>query len=70
MRSVTSSGMRIFTPSIPGVGIMRLRYPVFPVHQEGNAIWKSLQALQDVSLNPEAWDHIHVLEQKLVMHLP
>jgi len=64
---MTSSGMRIFTPNIPGVGIMRLRYPVFPVHQEGNSIWKNLQALQDVSLNSGTWDHI--LERKLVTHL-
>ena len=64
MRSTTSSGIRIFTPEIPDVGVIRIRYPVYPVHQEGNTIWKNLQALQDITMEPEKWSHM--LEQKQV----
>ncbi len=30
-----ASGIRIFLPDIPDVGIIRQRYPIFPVHGEG-----------------------------------
>ncbi|XP_052775223.1 uncharacterized protein LOC128213503 [Mya arenaria] len=58
VRHMAASGVRIFTPNIQGVGSVRLRYPVFPVHQEGNAIWKNLMALQDITMNQRAWQNM------------
>ena len=52
VRSVRASGHRIFIPSIPGVGEIRQRYPVMPIHGEGQTVFKELQALKDIVLNP------------------
>lgn len=38
------------TPRIPGVGIIRQRYPIMPVHQAGSFEYKELDALKDVTL--------------------
>ena len=56
-----ASGVRVFLPNIPGVGIMRTRFPIMPVHGEGSAVWKELNALKEIIMNPEAhkrmlWD--------------
>ena len=48
--SVMASGVYITLPEIDGVGSVRTRYPVAPVHQEGSAIWKEVQALRDLIL--------------------
>lgn len=45
-RAVSPSGTRLFTPNIPGVGRMRMRYPIMPVHNEGSVIWKEIEALK------------------------
>ncbi len=50
-----ASGVRIFLPNIPGVGILRTRYPIMPVHGEGSAVWKELNALKEIVMNPEAY---------------
>ena len=47
---MVASGIRVFMPDVPGVGIMRQRYPIMPDHVEGSGIDKNLAALQ-VSLN-------------------
>ena len=52
---MTASGVRIFTPNIPGVGPVRLRYPVYAMHQEGGAAYKNLLALQDVVMDMKKW---------------
>jgi hypothetical protein len=36
VRAVTSSGIRALLPNIPGIGIIRQRYPIMPLHSEGN----------------------------------
>ena len=51
--SVMASGVHIMLPEIEGVGVVRTRYPIAPVHQEGSAIWKELQALRDLILIQE-----------------
>lgn len=51
MQRVSASGIRIFTPNINGVGKVRIRYPVAPVHDEGGVLWKNLIALQDVLMD-------------------
>jgi len=53
-RIVRASGTRIFTPSIQGVGVQRLRYPIFPVHGEGSAVWKELNAVRELQAG-DAW---------------
>ena len=52
VRSVMASGHRIFIPSIPAVGEIRQRYPVMPIHGKGQTVFKELQALKDIVLNP------------------
>ena len=49
---VKASGTRIVLPYIPGVGSLRTRYPIMPVHGEGSAVWKELEALKDIVLSP------------------
>ncbi|CAB4026790.1 Hypothetical predicted protein [Paramuricea clavata] len=47
VRQVRASGVRIFLPDIPGVGILRQRYPIMPIHVEGSTAWKEIQAVGD-----------------------
>lgn len=56
MRRVSASGYRIFTPEIPDIGKIRIRYPIAPVHQEGNAIWKNMAANQDILMNMKKYE--------------
>ena len=42
------TGVRIFLPNMSRVGIVRQRYPIMPVHGEGSAVWKELEALKDM----------------------
>ena len=51
VRAVRSSGIRVFLPEILGLGELRTRYPVVPVHAEGSPIWKELEALRDVVMD-------------------
>ena len=52
VRIVAASGTRIILPDIEGVGSLRTRYPIMPVHSEGSAVSKELEALKDILLNP------------------
>ncbi|KAL8591096.1 hypothetical protein ACOMHN_058749 [Nucella lapillus] len=45
---MSSTGVRIHLPYIPEVGSLRTRFPICPVANEGNAIWKELESLRDV----------------------
>jgi len=47
VRQVRASGTRILMPNIEGVGVLRQRYPIMPIHGEGSAVWKELEALKD-----------------------
>ena len=58
---VMASGVRVFLPNIPGVGVLRTRYPIMPVHGEGSSVWKELNAIKEILMNPKAhekmlWD--------------
>lgn len=55
VRKVRPSGIYINLPDIPGVGKVRLRYPIMPVHGEGSTVWKELEATVDIlkSVFPE-----------------
>ena len=46
IREVTPSGTRALVEDIPGVGVVRLRWPIAPTHGEGGAGWKELNALK------------------------
>ena len=52
------SGHRIFLPEIKDVGILRQRYPIAPVHAEGNVMMKEIEALKDIALNPSKYKHM------------
>ena len=47
VRRVRGSGTRVILPYIDQVGKLRQRYPIMPVHAEGSAVWKELEALKD-----------------------
>ncbi|GFO04571.1 hypothetical protein PoB_003107600 [Plakobranchus ocellatus] len=48
MRRCEASGLFLKTPNIPGVGRVRLRYPIAPIHQYGSPVWKELNAFKDM----------------------
>ncbi|XP_071093262.1 uncharacterized protein [Haliotis cracherodii] len=50
-RQVMASGARTILPKIPGLGPVRTRYPILPVHGEGMSVWKELDALKDIAMN-------------------
>jgi hypothetical protein len=58
MQSVQSSGFWIHLPEIPGVGILRQRYPIMPLSEEGSGVWKELAALTDIVLQPLKYKHM------------
>ncbi|XP_046381878.2 uncharacterized protein LOC124152867 [Haliotis rufescens] len=51
VQRVAASGTRIVLPNIPGVGKIRMRYPIVPVHMEGSGVWKELDALKDMLMD-------------------
>ncbi|XP_046546481.1 uncharacterized protein LOC124256538 isoform X2 [Haliotis rubra] len=53
-RKVMASGMRTILPEIPGIGSVRTRYPILPVHGEGLSVWKELDALKDITMKIQA----------------
>ena len=53
MKKTHASGVHIMLPYIDGIGVLRQRYPIFPVHGEGSAVWKELSALRDIFMAPE-----------------
>lgn len=65
VREVAASGFRIFTPEIPDVGKVRIRYPIMPFHHEGNAIHKNLAALQDITMNTKAFTDMFESSQEI-----
>jgi len=40
------SGLVTNTKCIPGVGRVRLRFPIMPLHEEGSSSWKEVKALE------------------------
>ncbi|XP_055872523.1 uncharacterized protein LOC106058647 [Biomphalaria glabrata] len=47
IRNVTASGVQIFTLPIAGLGTVRLRYPIPPIHGEGSTVWKDLAIVKN-----------------------
>ena len=46
-RPVVASGHYLFLPHIQRVGDLRMRYPIMPLYESGNTVWKELKALED-----------------------
>lgn len=58
LRLCKATGTRIILPLIYGVGSIRQRYPIMPVHGEGSAVWKELEAMKDVILESQSNGYI------------
>ena len=43
-----ASGHWIVFPDIPGVGSVRQRYPIMPIHEQGSSVWKEAKALEEL----------------------
>lgn len=62
-RKVRASGTYVFLPNIKGVGVLRQRYPIFPVHGEGSSVWSELNALREIVMDDKGkysymkWSH-------------
>ena len=56
---VRASGTHIFLPQIKDVGMLRMRYPIFPVHGEGSSVWKELNALREITMNEPRYDFMY-----------
>eukprot|EP01061_Rhynchopus_euleeides_P023211 TRINITY_DN3782_c0_g1_i1.p1 TRINITY_DN3782_c0_g1~~TRINITY_DN3782_c0_g1_i1.p1 ORF type:complete len:376 (+),score=136.86 TRINITY_DN3782_c0_g1_i1:26-1129(+) len=48
VQQVRASGHWILFPEIEGVGNVRQRYPIMPVHEAGSATWKEAKAIQEL----------------------
>lgn len=49
-QKVRASGIRVMLPNIAGIGNLRQRYPIAPVHGEGSLFSKELEAVKDMLL--------------------
>lgn len=56
---MAASGLFISTFGIPGVGAMRIRYPIMPIHEHGNTIYKDLSALTDMTLKKHKFESLY-----------
>ncbi|KAH9519981.1 hypothetical protein Btru_071409 [Bulinus truncatus] len=61
VQQMAASGPRIITPEIEGVGTLRLRYPIFPVHTDGSTVGRDLAALKEIVVRMNKYQHL--LEQ-------
>lgn len=55
VRKVVASGVYVHLPKILGVGRLRTRYPIMPLHGEGDPAWMELSALAKVILRPTSY---------------
>ena len=57
VRTVRASGIKAIQ-SISGIGPIRTRYPIVPVHGHGQAVWKELEAVKDIVLSTKSYAHM------------
>lgn len=57
-----SSGTRIVLPEIEGVGALRQRFPISPIHGHGSPVWKNLNALKDMIMHNESYPFMKVAD--------
>ena len=69
-----ASGTRIFIPDIPGVGTVRQRYPIVPLHRDGSSVEKQLSAVQDAVMDMQKhlalFKELPPFEGVTVPHIP
>jgi hypothetical protein len=58
-RRTVESGIPIITNKIPGIGQIRIRYPIMPIHDHGNSIYKDLSALTDMTLKKHKYLNLY-----------
>ena len=54
---VRAAGTHVFLPYIKDVGVLRQRYPIFPVLGEGSSVWKEVNALKEIVMDPK-WQYM------------
>ncbi|XP_066929408.1 uncharacterized protein [Clytia hemisphaerica] len=54
------SGTRIMFPEIKGVGKLRQRFPISPIHGHGTPVWKNLNALADMFMHNASYHFMKV----------
>ena len=59
LRITRASGTSIFIPDISRIGSCRQRYPIFPVHGEGSAVWKELESLKDIVMKSKTYGKLY-----------
>ncbi|GFO42572.1 hypothetical protein PoB_006907700 [Plakobranchus ocellatus] len=59
VRQCMASGFRMLTPNIPGVGYVRLRYPIFPVHSEGSTVGIEIDALKRAVMQMSTYSYLY-----------
>ena len=56
---MSASGISVHTKEIPGVGSLRLRWPIYPIHDEGNTMYRDFLALSDMTLKKNKYLRIY-----------
>ncbi|GFO42564.1 hypothetical protein PoB_006906900 [Plakobranchus ocellatus] len=59
VKQCAPTGFRIMTPSIDGVGAVRLRYPIFPVHSEGSTVGMEIDALKRAVMQMSTYSYLY-----------
>ena len=57
-RAVRASGHWIIFPELQGIGKIRQRYPIFPVHEHGSTIWKETKAIEELIMGRDSKQEI------------
>lgn len=52
---VRATGIHITLPRIPGVGVIRQRYPIMPVYGEVSYDWQEMAVVEDIIKNSEKY---------------
>ena len=58
VQHVVASGTRIMFPEIPSAGIVRQRYPIAPLFNDGSQIYKESEALKDIVMRMETYQEM------------
>ncbi|KAK2170405.1 hypothetical protein LSH36_3g24014 [Paralvinella palmiformis] len=59
IKRVVASGFYTILPNIPGVGNVRTRFPIIPVHDEDSAVWREINALKEIVINPRKFHSMY-----------
>ncbi|WAQ96985.1 hypothetical protein MAR_029718 [Mya arenaria] len=66
VQKVAASGTHIILPNIEGVGKVRTRYPIMPVHADGEQSRKELDALKEMVMNMAKYSSLFEVEPTTV----